>query len=93
MVVLVGGNFLCFLIYVDVDVNVKFLYMVIFGEVLKYVDFDWCLIILVWGKINVDLGIILFKVLIEDLDIQIVLDGVVECIKVVMDEVGYYIWQ
>lgn len=92
LIVMVGGNLLCYFIYVDEDVNEKFLYMIIFGEVFKNVDFDWCLIILVWGKINVDLGIILFKIIVEDVLVQEFLDVIVECVQVLMQDVGYYIW-
>ncbi|MEM1074190.1 MAG: extracellular solute-binding protein [Pseudomonadota bacterium] len=93
MVALAGGNPSRFSTHADADVNAKFPHMATFGEALQYADPDWRPIIPVWGKINADLGTTLSKVLTEDLDIQVALDGVAERTKAVMDEAGYYTWQ
>ncbi len=93
LVALAGGNPSRYSTHADAEVNAKFPHMAVFGEALKDADPDWRPIIPVWGKINADLGTSLSKVLTEDLDIQIALDGVAERSKVIMEEAGYYTWQ
>lgn len=93
LVALAGGNPSRFSTHADSDVNAKFPHMAIFGEALKHADPDWRPIIPVWGKINADLGTTLSKVLTEDLDIQLALDGVAERTEKIMKDAGYYVWQ
>jgi multiple sugar transport system substrate-binding protein len=93
LIALAGGNPSRYSTHVDADVNQKFPHMTIFGEALQYADPDWRPIIPVWNKINADLGTTLSKVLTEELDIQIALDGVAERTRKLMDEAGYNTWR